>query len=91
MNYQIKWTSQFRKDYKRMQGRGLDMNLLDNVIRLLAAGEPLPPEYRNHFLSGSFAGMQECHIRPDWLLIYCYSKNILVLTLARTGTHNDVF
>ena len=91
MNYQVKWTSQFRKDYKRLQRRGLDMNLLDHVIRLLARGEPLPPEYLNHGLSGNLAGMQECHVRPDWLLVYCYTHDILVLTLSRTGTHSDLF
>ena len=91
MSYQVKWTSRFKKDYKRMQSRGMDMSLLDKAIRLLASGETLPAEYQNHSLIGNYAGMLECHIKPDWLLIYCYNHNVLVLTLARTGTHSDVF
>ena len=63
MKYHVKWTSSFKKDYKRMLKRGADIELLDHVIRMLAAGETLPPEYHNHTLTGNFADMQECHIK----------------------------
>jgi len=91
MNYTIKWTSRFKKDYKRMAKRRVDIELLDQLIRKLAAGESLPPEYHNHTLIGDYAGFQECHIKPDWILIYCYEQDVLVLTLSRTGSHGDLF
>ena len=91
MNYLVKWTSRFKQDYKRIIKRGEDIKLLDQVIRMLAAGKPLPPQYHNHTLTGNFAGMQECHIKPDWLLVYYYEQDILVLTLSRTGSHSDLF
>lgn len=92
MNFRVRTTARFRKDYRRMQKRGMNMELLDEVILKLAAGEKLSPQYRNHSLVGAeFAGMQECHIRPDWLLVYHYEKEILVLVLSRTGSHSDLF
>ena len=91
MNYTVKWSSCFKKQYKLMMKRGENIELLDNVIRMLAAGETLPPEYRDHILIGDYAGLHECHIRSDWLLIYDYDNNILVLTLFRTGSHSDLF
>lgn len=91
MKYYVKWTNSFKKDYKRMLKRGADIELLDHVIRMLAAGETLPPEYHNHTLTGNFADMQECHIKPDWLLIYFYEQDVLILTLSRTGSHSDLF
>ena len=91
MAYKLRMTSTFRKDYKRMQKRGLDMTRLDEVIALLASGANLDEKYHDHALSGNFAGHRECHIDPDWLLVYYTLDNILVLTLARTGTHSDLF
>lgn len=91
MSLQVIWTSKFKKDYKLAIKRGLNINLLDDAIRMLANKHPLPEEYCDHQLSGTWKGFRECHIEPDWLLIYKVEKNILVLTLSRTGTHSDLF
>ncbi len=91
MKYEIERTSQFKKDYKLAKKRGLDLSELKKVISLLADGEALPLEYRDHILSGSFSGYRECHVKPDWLLIYKITENLLILTLYRTGTHSDLF
>ncbi len=91
MKLDIVWTSQFKKDYKLAMKRGQDIKLLDNIIRLLANGEPLPETNRDHALSGNWIGHRECHVQSDWLLVYHVDNNILVLTLARTGTHSDLF
>ena len=91
MSYTVKWSARFKKQYKLMMKRGEDIALLDAVIRMLAAGETLPPEYHDHILIGDYAGLHECHIRPDWLLIYAYDDEVLVLTLLRTGSHGDLF
>ena len=82
-------TSQFRKDYKRAIKRGKDIAKLDEIIRKLARGEPLDIRHRDHALVGNWASFRECHIEPDWLLIYRIETDVLVLTLARTGTHGD--
>ncbi len=82
-------TSQFRKDYKRAIKRGKDIAKLDDIIRKLARGEPLDIRLRDHALVGNWASFRECHIEPDWLLIYRIETDVLVLTLARTGTHGD--
>lgn len=89
--YIVKPTTQFRKDYKLAIKRGLKIELLEKVVELLAMGMPLPRENRDHSLSGDWAGHRECHILPDWLLVYRIEDNVLVLTLARTGTHSDLF
>ncbi len=91
MRRSIVWTNQFKKDYKLSINRGLDIELLDNAIRTLADGNPLPIEYKDHHLSGNWKGHRECHIQPDWLLVYRMEENILILTLSRTGTHSDLF
>ena len=91
MNLDIVWTSQFKKDYKLAMKRGQNINLLDNIIRLLAKGELLPETNRDHALSGNWIGHRECHIQSDWLLVYRVDEDILVLTLTRTGTHSDLF
>lgn len=82
-------TSQFRKDYKRAIKRGKDIAKLDDIIRKLATGEPLDIKHRDHALVGNWASFRECHIEPDWLLIYRIESDVLVLTLVRTGTHGD--
>ena len=89
--YTVKPTSQFKKDYKLAMKRGLDISLLEDIIAKLALGESLPEKNREHALSGNWNGYRECHILPDWLLIYKLEDNILILTLARTGTHSNLF
>jgi len=91
MTYNIKPTTQFKKDLKTIQKRGYNLNLLTEVIQLLADGQKLPEKNRDHSLSGNFAGCRECHITPDWLLIYELSESDLFLYLTRTGTHSDLF
>ena len=89
--YEIKNTTQCKKDYKLARRRGLNMDLLKDVVTRLANGEPLDPRHKDHPLSGEWSGHRECHIQPDWLLIYRYENDILVLALTRTGTHSDLF
>jgi mRNA interferase YafQ len=89
--YTVKPTSGFKKDYKRSKKRGLDMALLEEVISTLAMGDSLPDANKDHDLTGNWAGFRECHIQPDWLLIYRIDGDVLVLTLTRTGTHSDLF
>lgn len=91
MKLDIIWTTQFKKDYKLAMKRNLDIGLLDNVIRILTRGEELPEKNKDHALTGNFVGFRECHIKPDWLLIYKIDSGVLVLTLARTGSHSDLF
>lgn len=83
-------TTQFRKDYKLARKRGLKIELLQDVIACLAMGEPLPEKNRDHALTGDWVGHRECHIQPDWLLVYRVQNDVLVLTLTRTGTHSDL-
>lgn len=90
MKYEIAITAQFRKDYKRVKKRGLKMEALAEVVAALAKGEALPEKNRDHSLSGDWIGHRECHILPDWLLIYRIMDDVLVLTLSRTGTHSDL-
>ncbi len=74
-----------------MLKRGADLAKLENVVRLLADGEPLPPQCHDHALSGDMAGTRDCHVTPNWLLLYRIEADILVLVLTRTGTHADLF
>ena len=89
--YLLKSTAGFRKNYRAMEKRGLPMQLLDKTIERLAMGEPLPPKNKDHALKGKWHNFRECHIQPDWLLVYQIIKDTLVLTLSRTGTHSDIF
>ncbi len=91
MKRDIVWTTQFKKDYKLAVKRKLDISLLDDIIRALSRDELLPEKNKDHSLSGDWAGHRECHILPNWLLIYRIEDNVLVLTLSRTGTHSDLF
>lgn len=91
MKYQIEISSRFKKDVKLAQKRGRNMSLLKTVIDSLAAGEKLPPAQCDHELSGVYSGYRECHIQPDWLLIYRIDKDVLILGLTRTGSHSDLF
>ena len=87
----IKYQATFKKDYKRIKKRGYDVRLLERVVELLAAGQELPPKYRDHLLTGDYSGCRECHIAPDWLLVYEIAQDELLLYLMRTGTHSDLF
>lgn len=89
--YTIQWTSQYKKDVKRAKKRNYNMDELYSVISKLANDEPLEERYRDHSLDGNWSGHRELHIRPDWLLIYQKKDNLLILELARTGTHADLF
>ena len=84
-------TSQFKKDVKRTDKRGENLPKLRAVMDLLIAGEPLPPEYKDHPLRGNFAGSRDCHIEPDWILIYALSEKDTHVCFERTGTHSDLF
>lgn len=87
----VRYSTKFKKDYKLIQKRGYNTLLLQEVIALLCAGQPLPEKYKAHTLSGDYESYQECHITPDWLLIYKVESGILTLSLTRTGTHSDLF
>lgn len=89
--YEIKATGRFKKDLKVMIRRGYNMELLDEIVSMLANGENLPEKNRDHNLSGQYSGKRKCHITPDWLLIYEIDQEILYLYLTRTGTHSDLF
>ena len=89
--YNVRPTSKFQKDLKRAKKRGYDIALLTNIIKKLAAGEPLPAENKDHELLGDYVGCRECHITPNWLLIYELDGDDLILYLTRTGTHSDLF
>lgn len=89
--YTIKYTSQFKKDYKLAKRRGLNLSLLKKIISQLANGVQLDEKYRDHDLSGDWKGHRECHIQPDWLLVYRIEDDVLILTLSRTSTHSDLF
>lgn len=87
----IRYSSRFKKDYKTIVKRGYDIKLFEEVLRILVQNEPLPQKYRDHQLVGNYSGHRECHITPDWLLIYKVEEDILTLSLTRTGTHSDLF
>ena len=87
----IKYHTLFRKDFKRIKKRGYDISRLEKIVELLANEVPLPEQFKDHNLSGNYNGFRECHIAPDWLLIYQVNNNELVLVLSRTGSHSDLF
>ena len=91
MKYDVKFTSRFKKDYRLARTRGLDISALDQIVETLANGQTLPDECHDHPLIGNYGGCRECHITPDWLLIYKIFESVLVLELSRTGTHSDLF
>lgn len=91
LRYTVKLTSQFKKDFKLAVKRGLNIELLQDVVLKLAQGKTLPQLNKDHELSGKWSGFRECHIQPDWLLIYYIEEDVLVLTLTRTGSHSDLF
>lgn len=87
----IKYHILFKKDFKRIKKRGYDISRLEKIVELLANEVPLPEQFKDHNLSGNYNGFRECHIAPDWLLIYQVNNNELVLVLSRTGSHSDLF
>ena len=91
MKYRVEQTSKFRKELKKVLKRGKDKTKLLKVVRLLADGKQLPEQYKDHALIGDYAGFRDCHIEPDWLLIYAIDQGALVLSLTRTGSHSNLF
>ncbi|MDE6213848.1 MAG: type II toxin-antitoxin system YafQ family toxin [Lachnospiraceae bacterium] len=91
VKYTVKPTTQFRKDYKLAIKRGLDISLLEDVIATLAMGLSLPEKNRDHALTGNWVGHRECHVLPNWLLVYRIDNDVLILTLSRTGSHSHLF
>ena len=91
MKYKIERTIQFKKDFKLAEKQGLDISELEKVITILANGEKLPELYRDHDLKGNYKGYRECHIEPDWLLIYKIDESVLILSLVRTGSHSRLY
>ena len=91
MQYELILTGKFKKSLKLAKKRGLDLKLLDKVITMLQNDIPLEEKYRDYELKGKYQGFRECHIQPDWLLIYLKENEVLTLTLVDTGTHADLF
>ena len=87
----IKYQTAFKRDYKRIKKRGYDTRILEKAVEILATWNGLPAEYHDHALSGDYSGCRECHLAPDWLLIYEIVEQELLLYLTRTGTHSDLF
>ncbi|MDR0331209.1 MAG: type II toxin-antitoxin system YafQ family toxin [Chitinispirillales bacterium] len=88
---EIVYTNRMKRDAKLMQKRGKDISKLTTALSLLASGEPMPPKYRDHQLSGNLSDFRECHIEGDWLLMYQVFEGSLVLSASGTGTHSDLF
>ena len=87
----LRYSNKFKKDYKLIQKRGYKVDKLKEVIIILREQKALPEKYKDHALIGNYVGYRECHIEPDWLLIYKIENNELLLILSRTGTHSDLF
>lgn len=91
MRYDVQFTTQFKKDLKLAKKQNKNLDKLFEVIETLASGNILDAKYRDHDLSGDYKGTRECHVEPDWLLIYERRDNVLVLMLYRLGTHSELF
>lgn len=89
--YQLEFVHQFKKDLKLAKKRGLKMELLDEVVTLLVCKGKLPANFKPHILKGNYKGLWECHIQPDWLLVWEQNETIKLIKLYRTGTHSDLF
>jgi len=87
----ITFTNQYLKDLELIKRRNLPKSELDEVVKLLSEEQPLLPKHKDHALKGNFASYRECHIRPNWLLMYKVNEQILTLVLVRTGSHSDLF
>ena len=88
--FKIDFTNAFSKDLKRVKKRGYDLKLMKDVVDILQNGEQLPSKYKDHKLTGNWKDFKECHIQPDWLLVYRVYEDTLVLVLSRTGSHSDL-
>ena len=89
--YNLRFTNKIQRNIKLMKKRGKDLDKLTVVLKLLQNGEELPAKYKDHALTGNYIGCRECHIEPDWLLVYKKDNNNLILFLIETGTHSDLF
>ncbi len=89
--YDLVLSGRFKKDLKKSIKRNVDISELNTVVEILLAGEKLPERFQDHGLSGNWTGHRECHIKPDWLLVYYIQDDMSVLTLTRTGTHSDLY
>ena len=87
----VRYSSKFKKDFKVIVKRGYDISLFEEVLYLLREENALPEKYSDHALKGDYTGHRECHITPDWLLIYKKENDMITLTLTRTGSHSDLF
>jgi mRNA interferase YafQ len=88
--YQIRQSSRFKKDLKKLIKQGKNIVELEVVVDTIAGGETLDPKYLDHPLSGNWKGFRDCHIQPDWILLYKLEDDILVLTLTRSGSHSEL-
>lgn len=91
MKYEVKFTGQFKKDLKLAKKQNKNLDKMYEIIELLANGKSLDEKYRDHALSGDYKGCRECHIEPDWLLVYEIFDDVLVLSLSRLGSHSELF
>ncbi len=87
----VRYSSKFKKDFKVIIKRGYDISLFEEVLTLLREEKALPEKYSDHALKGDYIGHRECHITPDWLLIYKKENDMITLSLTRTGSHSDLF
>ena len=87
----VRYSNKFKKDFKAIIRRGYDITLFEDVVCLLREEKPLTEKYCDHSLKGEYMGHRECHISPDWLLIYKVENDMITLSLTRTGTHSDLF
>ena len=87
----VRKTNKYLKDVELLKKRHYDLSLLEETIEKLSNKEKLPPSYKDHSLSGQYNNFRECHIKPDWLLVYYIDEDELILFLFRTGTHSDIF
>lgn len=88
--YKLDFTASFSRDLKRIKKRGYNMDLMNDVVSLLQEGKPLPEKHKDHPLTGNWKGFRDCHITPDWVLVYRIYNDKLLLVLTRTGTHSDL-
>ncbi|MDR2168310.1 MAG: type II toxin-antitoxin system YafQ family toxin [Clostridiales bacterium] len=88
---EVRQSGQFKRDLKKLRRRGYNMDLLEDVVEKLRMGIRLPPKNFDHKLTGDWKGYRECHVAPDWLLVYKFENNTVYLVLQRTGTHSDLF
>lgn len=91
MKYEVRYTTQFKKDLKLAKKQGKNIDRLFDVVEKLANGEALEAKFRDHDLTGNYSGCRECHVEPDWLLVYEVVEGVLVLMLYRVGSHSELF